>query len=242
MMDNKLALMCGIDIPVPECKLIIHQPTIKEIAYLGEKEFFTGVQTFCINKNMFIEDKTLLESINNFQIFMTIMSEAETADKKIAVQQAMELFFPSNKMMFTPLSILFQSAEGIITIDENNFEALQDAISAVCCLKSGPGGQENFNPADGKAAEIAKKLMRGRQRVAAQKGGDNASIFTQYLSTLTVGIHSMSLQDCMSLTIFQMYDLVERYGLYTNWDIDIRCRLAGGKPDGQPDNWMKNIH
>jgi len=30
--------------------------------------------------------------------------------------------------------------------------------------------------------------------------------------------------------------------LYTNWDIDIRSRLAGAKPDSQPDNWMKNIH
>ena len=46
----------------------------------------------------------------------------------------------------------------------------------------------------------------------------------------------------MDLTMFQLYDLVERYGLYVNWDIDIRSRLAGGKPDKQPDNWMKNIH
>nr|DAF40483.1 MAG TPA: hypothetical protein [Caudoviricetes sp.]DAT10090.1 MAG TPA: hypothetical protein [Caudoviricetes sp.] len=39
-----------------------------------------------------------------------------------------------------------------------------------------------------------------------------------------------------------MYDLIERLSLYTNWDLDVRTRLAGGKPDQQPDNWMKNIH
>jgi hypothetical protein len=39
-----------------------------------------------------------------------------------------------------------------------------------------------------------------------------------------------------------MYDLVERYTLYLNWDLDIRARLAGGKPDSKPDDWMKNIH
>jgi hypothetical protein len=42
--------------------------------------------------------------------------------------------------------------------------------------------------------------------------------------------------------MFQLYDLVERYHLWINWDLDIRSRLAGGKPDSKPDNWMKNIH
>ena len=41
--------------------------------------------------------------------------------------------------------------------------------------------------------EIAEKLMRGRQRVAAEKGTNNTSIFSQYLSMLTVGLGSMSL-------------------------------------------------
>jgi len=52
----------------------------------------------------------------------------------------------------------------------------------------------------------------------------------------------MSLNDLMNLTIFQMYDLIERYSLFVNWDMDIRSRLAGGTPDSKPDNWMKNIH
>lgn len=30
--------------------------------------------------------------------------------------------------------------------------------------------------------------------------------------------------------------------LYVNWDLDIRSRLAGGKPESQCENWMKNIH
>ena len=92
------------------------------------------------------------------------------------------------------------------------------------------------------AKEIAEKLMRGRQRVAAQKGESNASIFSQYLSILTVGLSSMSLKELMDLTMFQLYDLVERYQLYISWDIDIKARLAGAKPDDHPDNWMKNIH
>ena len=52
----------------------------------------------------------------------------------------------------------------------------------------------------------------------------------------------MSLQNTMDLTMYQLYDLVERYMLYINWDIDIRSRLAGAKPETQTENWMKNIH
>ena len=241
-MDTRLALMCGIDYPVPECQLVIHQPKISEIAYIGEADFFTGIQCLCLNKSMFVKDESLLANTNNFQIFMTIMSEKETADKKFAVQQVCTLLFPKHKVLMTPRTVLLNGEGGSIQIDEQNFEYLQEAITNICCLKTGPMDQHSFNPANQKAREIAEKLMRGRQRVAAEKGTNNTSIFSQYLSMLTVGLGSMSLQDTMNLTMFQLYDLVERYMLYINWDMDVRCRLAGGKPEGQPDNWMKNIH
>ena len=52
----------------------------------------------------------------------------------------------------------------------------------------------------------------------------------------------MSLEDCLDLTMYQMFDLIERYGMFMSWDLDIKARLAGAKGDGQPDNWMKPIH
>ena len=84
--------------------------------------------------------------------------------------------------------------------------------------------------------------MRGRKGVAEQKGGANTSVFSQYLSILTVGLHPMSMEDLINCTMYQLYDLMERYQLYMNWDLDVRTRLAGGKPESQPDNWMKNLH
>lgn len=240
-MDIRLALMCGTDIPVPECQLTIHQPRIKEIALIGEADFFAGIQCLCLNKSMFV-DKSHLETTTNFQIFMTVMSEKEAAEKKVAVQQVCTLLFPSMKTSFTPRSMILIGEGRTVTIDESNFEALQTIISTICCTKTGPMDQQAFNPANDAAKEIAEKLMRGRQRVAAQKGTSNASIFSQYLSTLTIGVGSLSLSEAMNLTMYQLYDLVERYMLYLNWDIDIRSRLAGAKPESPTENWMKNIH
>lgn len=242
-MDYRLSLICGTDMLIPECNLVAHQPRIKEISFIGESDFFIGAQTLCLHKTMFIEDKTILDSINNFQIFMTIMLQDETKDKKANILNVLNLLFPSYKVNVTPNSLLFIK-EGVppITVDGNNFEALQEVLRLIFCMHNGPMDQQAFNPANDKAREIAQKLMRGRQRVAAQNGNSNVSVFSQYMSILTIGLGSMSLQDLTNLTMFQLYDLMERYTLYTAWDLDVRQRLAGGKPEGIPDNWMKNIH
>ena len=241
MIDIRLALMCGTDIPIPEIQLTIHQPKIKEIALMGEADFFVAIQCLNVNKDLLRQDNLLLQNTSNFQIFMTIMSEKETKDKKIATQSLLQLLFPYHTIMFTPRSILLQEKDKSIMIDETNFDALQSVLRLISCANEGSMDQQAFNPANEQAKEIAEKLMRGRQRVAAQNGSSNSSIFSQYLSSLAVGLQQ-DLNSLKKLTMFQLYDLMERFVLYTNWDIDIRTRLAGGKPDSQPDNWMKNIH
>ena len=241
-MDYRLAMMCGIDLPVPQCEITVHQPRIKEIGMIGEQDFFIGAQCLTINSSMFVQDKALLEDINNFQIFMTIMNEKESKDKKNSTLQVLQILFPNHKPMMTPRSLILMREGKQTLIDENNFEHLQDVLRLVFCTKIGSMDQQAFNPANDKAREIAQKLMRGRERIAAEHGSSNTSIFSQYLSVLTVGLNSMSLKDMADLTIYQLYDLVERYNLYLAWDIDVRSRLAGGKPDKHPDNWMKNIH
>lgn len=242
MNDIRVALMCGVDIPIPEYQITVHQPTIKEIALIGEKEFFIGVQCLCIDKDLMIEDKNLLRSTNNFQIFMTIIEQDAEKEKKNAIRNLLSLMFPTcTSVMFTPRSlILQQGSTGNLTIDEQNFTFLQEISKQIFCYKQ--TSKDSFNPVNEKARQIAEKLMKGRKKVAELNGTANASIFSQYLSILTIGLNSMSLQDLMNLTMYQLFDLNERYQLYINWDIDIRSRLAGAKPDGQPDNWMKNIH
>ena len=48
----------------------------------------------------------------------------------------------------------------------------------VFCTKTGPMDQQSFNPSGDKAREIAEKLMKGRARIAAEKGETNASVFS----------------------------------------------------------------
>lgn len=241
MFDYRLALMTGVDIPIPELQITLHQPTIKEISMVGEQDFLVGIQLLCIDKRMYIEDEAILAQATNFQLFITMMNEKQAADKKASVLQTLTLLFPNQKVYFTTRAMLLNSESINCTIDEGNFEILQQILTQCFCVSG--SGQEKLNPQGQKAREIAQKLMKARQKVAAQKAQENSgSAFAQYLSVLTIGLGSMSLEDCQRLTMYQLYDLVERYSLYINWDIDIRSRLAGSKADKPVGNWMKQIH
>ena len=236
--------MCGTDIPVPEIQASIHQPRLKEIAFMGEREFFLAVQCLEVQKTMLSQDKNLLSQVSNFQIFMMVMNEKEAYDKKEYVIQLLTILFPQYKVLMMPQSIILTQGETTLMIDQNNFEILQKVLARIFCLEN--TGEDVYNPVNEQARRIAEKLLRGRKIVAEQKmnqpGQGNGSALAQYISILTIGPGSLSLQDCLELTIYQLQDLMERYNLYLNWDIDLRSRLMGGTPEKPAENWMKNIH
>lgn len=246
---NPLMLMTGVDIPFPEIQTAVHQPTILEISYIGELNYFAGLQLLCIDKNTLVlsspEDNSRLGSMSNFQIFMTMMTEQQPGieDKKAQVIQVFELLFPGYRVQFTPRCLFFNNGQGSsFTLDDVTFEKFQEILKPqVSIFKGADGG---YNPVGRKAQEIANKLMKGKQKIAELKGEtrNQGGILSRYVSILTIGLNTMSFQDCLNLTVYQMFDLVERYGLYVSWDLDIKSRLAGGKPEDKPDDWMKNIH
>ena len=241
MRDIRLALATGVDIPLPECQLIFHQPKLKEIGLIGEKDFLTGVQCLYLNKNLYSdEDKVLLENISNFQIFMKVISDPRAIDKKENVLQVLQLIFPNYTVQFLPASIIFAKEGSVGTVDENNFDAFQNLLSEVFCLKT-TFGNSGFNPAGKRAEDIAKKLQKARQAVAKDKGEENASAFVTYMSCLSIALQ-IPITQISDYTMFQLYDALERYGLWVSWDVDLRARLAGGKPEEKQENWMKHIH
>lgn len=212
------------------------------------------LQLLCFDKQAIIaanpKGASNLSTMSNFQIFMTLMATDEDGNKSARennVINVLTIFLPGYTVQIMPngLGIYLNNAttKHNIMINETNFDALKQAITDVSGVNNSTGGQNaGFKPKGAKAARIAAKLMKGRAEVARQKGMSSDGTLTRYVSILTVGLSSMSLDDCLNLTIYQLYDLMERYGLYMGWDLDIRSRLAGGKPDDKPDDWMKDLH
>ncbi len=238
MKDIDLALFTGVDIPVPQCQIVVHQPTIREISMVGEKVFLSGVQVLCIDKDDFKQGENSLSNTPNFQIFMTVMRAEEAKESKKMVIDALSLILPNTKVNMTPRSLLLNFNGTNTIIDEGNFEYFQEILRQVFCLKK---KEEDFNPANAQAAKIAEKIKKGKAKVAKIKGDSVGSIYARYISSLAVGLQ-LPLKDLLNCTIYQINDLLERYSLWTNWDIDIRSRLAGADAKGKPEDWMKNIH
>jgi hypothetical protein len=51
-MIDELLLLSGNDIPFPQARLTIHQPTLKEIAYITEQRFWSACELLKFDKDL----------------------------------------------------------------------------------------------------------------------------------------------------------------------------------------------
>lgn len=249
MIDYKLALMTGADILFDDIKIGIHQPSILEISYLGESNFYEALSLLTLTKEKFFSREGAelgltekeISQITNFTLLSSLLEQQELAESKINIVNFLQLIFPNYKIFITPQSIILSGQETNI-IDENNFNNFQLLLKEIFCVTNNSKDQQEFNPVGKKAKQIAEKLMKGREKIAEEKNGNGESnILTKYISILAVGLR-YNINDICQLTLYQINDLMERYSLFINWDIDIKSRMAGASSDSEIEDWMKNIH
>lgn len=246
---DSLTLISGIDVPIPEIGVNIHQPTIREIAYIGEKSFYEAAQTIIIQKEDFInrlenitqEDKTALSLMSNFEIFLKLVEANPLSSTK--VQMLLSLLFPDfNSSIEERFIFLVNPKEQkSILINDSTFEILQEVITTILCLQSG-NTKEEFNPQGDRAREIAEKIKRGRERAARLKGEkkQQSSFLSKYISGLGIGTNTLNIHNVLDLTLYQLLNQLERYGLYTQYNISIQAKMAGAK-DVEDVDWLKDI-
>jgi len=124
-------LAAGLDIPIPECQVIIHQPRVKEIGMMGENDFNMGAQILCIDRNSFSEGQNLPIEVTNFNLLMSLLNEKEAADKKQTVKAVLTLVLPDYQIILTPRSILCNKDSENLIIDEGNFDNFQKILKKI---------------------------------------------------------------------------------------------------------------
>ena len=131
-MLNDLLLLSGNDIPFIAAQVNIHQPTIKEIAYIGEEAFFTGCQLLNFSKDILNEeDKSNLEQLSNFEVLMSIINDKNTAIKKqkVCLVMVLTLIFPTYQVKLSQNEILFlQDNQVVGKLTKDNFEEFKEII------------------------------------------------------------------------------------------------------------------
>ena len=245
-MENDLLLLSGNDIPFIEAQVIIHQPTLKEIAFIGERDFFVGCGFLDFSKDLLNpKDKSNLENYNDFDILMSIMNKrsAETVSTIDAAYKVLSLIFPLYDVEVRNNVIVLKRDGNEFYITRANFSVLKDILSSMFNLHLGKTA-EAFNPKGDMASKIAEKLKQRHKKLAQLKGvkisDRQVSILSHYASILAVGCQK-GLNELMQYTVYQLYDEFQRYQLKVQWDAYIQARMAGAKDLDEVDNWMIDL-
>jgi len=240
-MLDELLLLSGNDIPFYSGQINIHQPTLNEIAFIGEENFFHAVQLLTFSKNVLSEeDKTNLADIADFDILMSIINDENAAIAKLQITMLLTLLFPEYQIDILDNSITFTKDDDVSCINQENYEEFREIINVAFSLES--KSDEDFKPKGEAAAKIAEKLRRGREKVAELKGKPKKiNILSKYASILSVGLQ-MDIKVFLNHTVYQLYDVFKRFQLYQGFDIYIKAKMAGATDLDEADNWMDDIH
>ena len=244
-MDNDLLLQSNNDIPFIEAQITIHQPTLNEISLIGEENFFAGCNLLNFSKDLLSsEDKSDLLDKDDFDILMSMMNGREINKYKNSALMVLTLLFPEYMIKITDNAILLCNKDNSTRITKENFGVFKDILDSMFCLKDEDMGSSKYNPADRRAAKIAEKLKKSKEKIAHSKGQDGpqkVAVFSRYVSILSVGLQK-SKEDLMKYTVFQIIDEFQRFQKKQSWDAYISARLAGAENLEEVDNWMENIH
>lgn len=239
---SSLLLLSGNNIPFKSGRCVIHQPTIKEIAFIGEENYQYGTHFLMFSKNDLSEqDRKDLANYDDFDIFMSVINKTESKKHKTNVILILTLLFPEAKVEIGKDKILLHLENFETCINKENFKEFQDILQQIFCM-NGFGNNTNFNPADDLARGIAEKFKKRQEKLAEKKEEKKKiNIFSRYISILSVGLQK-DMNELMQYTVYQLLDEFERFKMKQDFDVYVQARMAGAKDIDEVKNWMEEIH
>lgn len=233
---DDLQIMTGVDIPVDELGLTIHQPRAKEIAMVGESEYFIALSIFKMTKEQL---KIESPEVSNWMVFQESLKQEVDGVKntRVLLTNFLQLFFLS-KIILGPRSIMLNSNDNLTNIEPEQFDILQEIVSTVGGKSLLVPAEEEFKPKNKKAAEIAEKMKKARKRLAAQQPKAKSDGFmARYIKTVAVAT-SNSLEEVNNMTLLQLNEVMQTYLAWEAYDLEVKSRLAGAKGDDKLVHWV----
>lgn len=243
-------IYAGWPVKVNNCNIAVSQPSVKDICAFGEDNFLMGVQIFTgIERTVspIKEGNSRLAMLEDFQVLMVILNEDDNLKRDML--EFFKLIFPEYNVRFDPgcISFLIGDNKRIVgQINPMNFEEFKNTLQTLF-LPKGSESAQDYNPANDAAARIAEKLKRGnqiRQQLALEEDKGTGSLFTNYVSILSVGMN-ISLESLFNYTPFQLYDTFIRYSKKIAFDLYQKIAttpMMDVSKMKEPDNWMDNLY
>ena len=243
-MIDELLLLSGNDLPFIQARLVIHQPKLKQIAYITEQKFWTACQLLKFDKEILPDqDRIKLLNMSNFNIIMMMMQGKDLQSKqaKINVLSLLALLFPTNQIKLDKKTIQLRDYETkeVKEINQTNFNAFREILINMFCLTNTENKQ--YNPSGDLAKKIADKIKKGQMQRAKLAPDTKINVLSRYPSILAVG-QKKNLSDLMNYTVYQLMDEFNRFQLKTQYDIWLKYKVGGFSGMEDPQDWLKDIH
>ncbi len=253
-----LALLAGTPIPFPEMEIEFVQPRIKDIAKMGEDNFYIVLNVFNTTKESIIDqmnkkyaqDKEALDFIlgdlqfkTRFQIVREILDRDD--DTKSHLASFLYICFPALSKVFIDkdamiMTIKKEEGNKMVVVSDELYDELASMVNSI--FGSDDLNKSSFNPANDKAAEIAAKIQKRRNIVAKEQGLDNKK--TSSLAT-AVSILSTTdkipLMEVLNYTLPQLAYQVERSKQFVGYNTQITLGAFSGLKDVEIADWSKAI-
>lgn len=257
----KLSVIAGTPVPISSLGMELHQPTIKEIAAIGEREYFSSLGLFMKSdaeefkritledqKEMTFDEQRELEmelSINfgsDFLVFQYLANTVEGAKKN--VESLFYTIFQRIKgIEWIPrMGIQFKLDDHVILLDENSFKELKDTILTVLDYESESEKENGYKAANSLAQEIIDKINKAKEKRQKEGGARNESESALAdLCSILASSSNTSLLDVLNLTYPQLVIQHERSSLLLGFTNQIRASVFGGLKSEDIIDWTKSI-
>lgn len=233
---DELQLITGIDLPIEAFGITLHQPRLREIAMLGEQNYFVALSIFRMSKDQL---KIQSPDVTNWMIFKESLTQKVEGinDLNALLSNFLQLFLVQ-KLIIGPNSLILQDKDKLINIEPDQFDDFQALISQVGGASLLSSSEETYNPINRRAAEIANKLKKAHQKLAArQPKAKGKGFLSRYIKAVVVAT-SNSIEDVKNMTLLQLNEIMQTYLAYEAYDIEIKSRLAGAKNQDKLVHWM----
>jgi hypothetical protein len=232
---DELQLITGIDIPVAELGLTLRQPKIKDIAILGESNYFLALSIFKMSKDKI---KITNPEITSWVIFNESLSQQiEGVNVRLLILNFLQLFC-LEKINIGPRSLMISKPDGIINIEPQQFDDFQGLILEIGGASLFTIPEEEFKPRNKRAADIAEKMKKSRARLAALQPKSNSKGFlTTYIRSVAT-VTANSLEQVCNMTLLQLNNIMQTFRAWESYDLEVKNRLAGAKVEGNLEHWM----
>ena len=246
LQGDQIALyLSGQDVPIQECNIIVHQPTIKQIMIFKESVFLSTIQLFGNIDDTILklrESNPLTEQFNDFQLLMALVNQDKTIKQKITT--FFELIFPLYIIEIKDDAFYFYiNDQKVGTINLSNYKIFCETIKTLFGL---PTDNKKYIPANDKAQELANKFKKRAEILAKRKGKDedSPSLFGSYVSILSIGMN-IDINILLNYTPFQLYDSFNRYWKKVHSDFYQRVStmpMMDTSKIEEPDSWTDNLY